>query len=239
MRERLQKLLSACGVGSRREMERYILDGRVQVNGKTAQLGQSADLPVDLVEVDGQAVRPPERTACLMLYKPRGYVTTLSDERGRRSVAELVKEFDLRVWPVGRLDMDSEGLLLMTNDGGLTQRLTHPSHQVEKEYETWVMGDLEIGLQRLKRPMCLDGYPLRPARVRHLRDGEGGVHVLSVVIHEGRNRQVRRMCGQAGLTVVRLKRIREGKLQLDRALRPGQWRELTAEELVLLKNAGK
>ena len=239
MRERLQKLLSACGVGSRRQMEEFIRAGRVTVNGRVAGLGESADLSVDTVAVDGVPVRPAERTACLMLHKPRGYVTTLSDERGRPTVAELVKDFDLRVWPVGRLDMDSEGLLLLTNDGALTQRLAHPSHEVDKEYETWVTGDLAPGLRRLRAPMSLDGHPLRRPGVRVLREEPGGVHVLSVVIHEGRNRQVRRMCQIAGLTVVRLIRVREGRLRLDPALGPGQWRELTADELAALTEEGK
>ena len=168
-----------------------------------------------------------------MLHKPRGYVTTLSDEKGRKTVAALTSGCGRRVWPVGRLDLDSEGLLVMTDDGALTNRLLHPSHQVEKEYLVWVTGDADRALPILSGPMELDGARLAPARVKRGRTS-GGVTQLSVTICQGKNRQVRRMCAQAGLTVTRLKRIREGGLRLDRSLRPGQWRPLTPEELVLL-----
>lgn len=233
MEERLQKLLSACGVGSRRAMEDWITAGRVTVNGTVAQLGDKADPERDTICVDGVPLRLKEKRIYLMLHKPRGYVTTLSDERSRKTVAQLVSGCGQRVWPVGRLDLDSEGLLLMTDDGELTQRLIHPSHQVEKEYLVWVMGDVSKGLPILSGPMELDGEPLAPAQVRRGRTS-GGVTQLSVTIHQGKNRQVRRMCAKAGLKVMRLKRIREGKLRLDRTLQPGQWRELTAEELALL-----
>ena len=172
-----------------------------------------------------------------MLHKPRGYVTTLSDEQGRKTVAELVADCGRRIWPVGRLDMDSEGLLLLTDDGELTQRLIHPSHEVEKEYLVWVMGDVKKGIPILSGPMELDGDRLAPAQVRRGRTS-GGVTQLSVTIHQGKNRQVRRMCAKAGLTVLRLKRIREGKLLLDRTLAPGKWRVLTREEIALLKGEG-
>ena len=168
-----------------------------------------------------------------MLNKPRGYVTTLSDEKGRKTVADLVAGSGARVWPVGRLDMDSEGLLLLTDDGALTQRLLHPSHQVEKEYLVWVAGNVQKALPILSAPMELDGEPLAPARVRRGRDS-GGVHQLSTVVCQGKNRQVRRMCAQAGLEVLRLKRIREGGLCLDQSLRPGRWRPLTSQELLAL-----
>ena len=170
-----------------------------------------------------------------MLNKPRGYVTTLSDEQGRRTVAELVSDCGRRVFPVGRLDLDSEGLLLLTDDGELTQRLIHPSHQVEKEYLVWVTGDIKKGLPVLSAPMELDGDRLAPAKVSRGR-ASGGVTQLSVVIHQGKNRQVRRMCAKAGLTVVRLKRVREGAVALDRSLRPGQWRELTEQEIAQLNH---
>ena len=234
MEERLQKLLSACGVGSRRAMEEWITAGRVTVNGQTAHLGDKADLNRDEIKVDGVPLRPEGERVYLMLHKPRGYVTTLSDERGRRTVAQLVADCGRRVWPVGRLDLDSEGLLIMTDDGELTQRLIHPSHQVEKEYLVWVAGDVTRGLPVLSGPMELDGDMLAPAQVRRGRTS-GGVTQLSVTIHQGKNRQVRRMCAKAGLTVMRLKRIREGKLLLDRNLQPGQWRLLTKEEVTLLR----
>ena len=207
--------------------------GRVTVNGVPAQLGDRADLDRDQVEVDGVPLRPGGDRTYLMLYKPRGCVTTLSDEKGRRTVAALASGCGRRVWPVGRLDLDSEGLLLMTDDGALTNQLLHPRHQVEKEYLVWVTGDVDRALPILTGPLELDGEPLIPARVRRGRTS-GEVTQLSVVIRQGKNRQVRRMCALAGLEVTRLKRIREGDLWLDRSLKPGQWRPLTAEELALL-----
>jgi len=234
MEERLQKLLSQCGVGSRRTMEEWIAQGRIKVNGQTAHLGDKADLDRDEICVDGVPVRLEQERVYLMLNKPRGYVTTLADERGRKTVAELVSGCGRRVWPVGRLDQDSEGLLLMTDDGELTQHLIHPSHEVEKEYLVWVMGDVNKGMPVLTGPMEMDGQMLSPAQVRRGKSS-GGVTQLSVVIHQGKNRQVRRMCAKAGLSVLRLKRIREGEVSLDRTLKPGQWRELTREEIAKLK----
>ncbi len=234
MEERLQKILSAAGVCSRRAAEAYITAGRVTVNGVPAALGDRADPARDEIALDGRVVTGSEGRTVLMLYKPRGVVTTLSDERGRKTVADLVRDCPARVWPVGRLDMDSEGLLLLTDDGALTNALIHPRHEVEKEYLVWVTGFTPAGLLRLGQPLTLDGQALRPARVRRLRQ-EGERTVLSVVIHEGKNRQVRRMCALCGMSVRRLKRVREGRLDLDRSLKPGQWRPLTAEELDLLR----
>ena len=231
MEERLQKLISASGLTSRRGAEDWITAGRVTVNGRVAALGDKADLSRDQVLVDGRPLPQEEnkQRTYLMLNKPRGYVSTLSDEKGRKTVAQLVSGCGCRVWPVGRLDMDSEGLLLLTDDGALTHALLHPSHEVEKEYRVWVEGDVDAALPVLRGPMELDGYALRPARVTPA--GEG---VLSVVIHEGRNRQVRRMCAAAGLRVRRLQRVREGELCLG-ALPVGAWRRLTGEELCLLR----
>lgn len=236
MEERLQKLISACGLASRRTAEDWISAGRVTVNGQKAHLGDKADLDRDEILVDGRSLHPGGDRVCLMLNKPRGYVTTLSDEKGRKTVAELVSGCGARVWPVGRLDLDSEGLLIMTDDGALTQRLLHPSHEVEKEYLVWVTGDTKKAVPILSAPMDLDGVRLAPAKVRSGRT-TGGVSQLSVVIHQGKNRQVRRMCAKAGLTVLRLKRIREGRLLLDRSLSPGQWRKLTEQERLLLVEA--
>ena len=233
MEERLQKLISACGLASRRAAEEWIAAGRVTVNGETARLGDRADLDRDNVLVDGRPITPGGGRTYLMLNKPRGYVTTLSDEKGRRTVFDLVSGCGARVWPVGRLDMDSEGLLLLTDDGTLTHQLLHPSHEVEKEYLVWATGNVNRALPILSAPMTLDGEELSPAQVRRGRDS-GGVHQLSVVIHQGKNRQVRRMCAQAGLKVLRLKRVREGALPLDRTLKPGCWRPLTEDELLLL-----
>lgn len=229
MEERLQKILSARGLMSRRTAEEYIQAGRVRVNGKPAVLGQKADPDRDRITIDGAAAgKEPADRVYLMLNKPRGYVTTLSDDRGRKTAAELVQNCGRRVWPVGRLDYDSEGLLLFTDDGAATHRLTHPSHEVEKEYHVRVTGDVKAALSRLRRPMTLDGVRLRPAQVRLLRLEEGS-GTLSIVIHEGKYRQVRRMCAQVGLTVVRLRRIREGKLKLG-SLKAGEWRYLTDRE---------
>lgn len=234
MEDRLQKILSAAGVCSRRRAETYIQQGRVTVNGRPGVLGERADPDRDQIALDGVPVGRRGDHQVLMLYKPRGVVTTLSDEKGRPTVADLVRDCGERVWPVGRLDMDSEGLLLLTDDGELTHRLIHPSHQVEKEYLVWVTGDVDRALPMLSGPMELDGEPLAPAQVRRGRTG-GGVSQLSIVIHQGKNRQVRRMCAQAGLTVKRLKRVREGRVTLDRTLAPGAWRRLTEEELALLR----
>ena len=234
MEERLQKLLSSAGVCSRRASEQYILAGRVTINGRPAVLGQRADPERDDIRVDGTPLNPTPRPVYLMLNKPRGYVTTLSDEQGRPTVAQLVADAGARVYPVGRLDLDSEGLLLLTDDGELTQKLLHPSHQVEKEYLVWVTGNVEKALPILSGPMELDGEPLAPAKVTRGRES-GGVTQLSITICQGKNRQVRRMCAQAGLEVTRLKRIREGQVSLDRKLKPGQWRPLTAQELAALR----
>ena len=230
MKERLQKILSSCGVCSRRTAEEYLRQGRVAVNGVTASLGEQADPECDTITVDGVAVTAGTRRTYLMLNKPRGYVTTLSDEKGRKTVADLV-DCGTRVWPVGRLDMDSEGLLLLTDDGELTNHLIHPRHEVEKEYLAWVTGkiDAEV-LTKLAQPMTLDGQKLRPAKVERRGD-----RLLSIIIHEGKYRQVRRMCDAVGLHVTRLKRIREGKLVLG-DLPLGTWRALTKEELNQLMN---
>jgi len=227
--ERLQKLLSAAGVCSRRRAEEYILAGRVSVNGRKAQLGDRADPAQDRVEVDGVALSAPVGHTYLMLNKPRGYVTTLSDEKGRKTVAQLVADCPARVWPVGRLDMDSEGLLLLTDDGGLTHWMTHPAHEVEKEYRVWVQGDVKRALPILSVPVWSEGEMLTADRVE--RTGES---VLTVVIHQGKNRQVRRMCAAAGLNVIRLQRVREGDIRLG-GLKPGRWRPLTAAELGTLQ----
>ena len=237
MEERLQKLLSAAGVCSRRTAEGYIEAGRVTVNGVTARLGDKTDPDRDDVRLDGVPLpRPAAEPVVLMLNKPRGWVTTLSDEKGRKTVAELVADCGVRVYPVGRLDLDSEGLLLMTNDGALALRLTHPGGEIEKTYHVWVRGPMEGAAERLSRLRDLEGEPIRPARVKALRQGEGTAK-LAVTIHQGKNRQVRRMCAACGLEVERLRRVREHTLKLG-SLPPGKWRYLTEEEVRALK-AGK
>ena len=229
MEERLQKLLSSAGICSRRRAEEYIAAGRIKVNGITAVLGDKADAERDQVTLDGHAITSQCETVWIMLNKPRGYVTTLADEKGRKTAAHLVENCGFRVWPVGRLDMDSEGLLLFTNDGEGTYRLLHPSHEIEKEYEVVVEGDVERALPQLRGSMELDGRQLAPAEVRLICGGPAK-GTLSMIIHEGKNRQIRRMCAIAGLKVKRLKRIREGGLQLG-TLPVGMWRFLEKSEL--------
>ena len=227
--ERLQKILSAYGLCSRRTAETWLAEGRVTVNGRIANLGDKADPDRDDIRADGKQLKERSQRTYLLLNKPRGYVTTLSDEKGRKTVADLVKDCGVRVWPVGRLDLDSEGLLILTDDGELTQRLLHPSHEVEKEYLVWVKGDIPSALPVLRGPIELDGIRLSPARVEPVGDG-----ILSVTIHEGRNRQVRRMCALAGLQVTRLRRVREGALTLGQ-LRLGCWRPLSRTEVAMLE----
>ena len=230
MPERVQKLISASGLMSRRAAETLIEQGRVRVNGRVIALGERADAETDEITVDGAPLPQPGRKRYVMLHKPRGYVTTLKDEQGRADVTELLRDIPERVYPVGRLDMDSEGLLLLTNDGDFANHLMHPSHEVEKCYRTWVQGE-DVGLRAeyLRQPMEIDGYEIAPAEVAFHELIPGGA-VLDITIHEGRNRQVRKMCEQAGLKVTRLLRIREGSLRLG-TLPRGKWRDLTDEEV--------
>ena len=229
MMQRLQKILSDRGVASRRKADELICQGRVAVNGRTAALGESADADTDQITVDGAPIPAAAGYIYLMLNKPRGYVTTLSDEKGRPTAAQLVVGCGQRVYPVGRLDMDSEGLLLFTNDGEFANRSMHPRHEISKTYQVQVTGFTAEKFQRLHTPVTLDGYTIRPPRLR-LLSAKGERAAFEITIHEGRNRQIRRMCELADMKVHRLKRIREGALELG-DLPPGQWRYLTAEEL--------
>lgn len=232
MEERLQKIIASCGVASRRAAEKLIEAGRVRLNGAPAHLGDRADLEKDRIEIDGTPLQARSQHVYLMLNKPRGYITTAHDEKDRRTVLDLI-DIPERVYPVGRLDYNSEGLLLLTNDGELTNRLTHPSHMVGKQYIVKVRGDVDAALTPLRLPFVIDGRETAPAAVQVLReDAEGGL--LSFVIHEGRNRQIRRMCEESGLTVVRLKRVALGRLALDK-LPSGRWRYLTQDEIDYLK----
>lgn len=230
--ERLQKIIASRGLCSRRQAEKWIEEGRVRVNGNTAHLGDTADVTEDVIEVDGKRLPKAGKKVYLMLNKPRGYVTTLSDEKGRKNAAELVAGCGTRVYPVGRLDMDSEGLLLFTNDGEFANLMMHPRHEVDKVYRVWVTNFAPEKLEALKEPIELDGYMIKTPRVRPVRM-EPTRAILDVTIHEGRNRQVRRMCQAAGLEVSRLKRISEGGLKIGE-LKTGEWRCLEPRELELL-----
>lgn len=234
MKERIQKIMAQSGLCSRRAAEQIIRDGGVTVNGRSAGLGDSADPVRDKILVNGKPLRRAEEKVYLMLNKPRGYVSTLKDERGRKTVRQLVAGCHARVYPVGRLDADSEGLLLMTNDGELTLHLTHPSHEAGKTYLVSVRGDLRR-LSGLEQPMDIDGYTVQPAKV-YIRDQASDTEAhIEMTIHEGRNRQIRKMCEKCGLEVRRLKRIAVGELMLDPKLAPGKWRALTPEEIAYLK----
>jgi 23S rRNA pseudouridine2605 synthase len=233
MTERLQKIIAGRGFSSRRAAEELIRAGRVTVNGRPAVLGDTADPDTDEILIDQKPL--PERPAyiTIMLHKPRGYVTTLSDEKGRRDVTSLVTDLKERVYPVGRLDMDSEGLLIMTNDGALANRLMHPSFEREKEYIVTVRGAGEFAIPALEKPIEIDGRRTQGAAVRFLQAGDGKTK-LSIIITEGRNRQIRRMCEAAGVELLRLKRVRMGALSLGR-LPPGKWRHLTPQEIAMLE----
>ena len=235
MRERLQKLIARAGICSRRTAETLLTAGRVTVNGVAAHLGDKADADTDVIAIDGTAIAFAEPSVYLMLNKPRGYVTTLRDELGRATTAELVADCGTRVFPVGRLDKDSEGLLLFTNDGALMQAMTHPSHQVDKTYEVTVTGQLEGAEDRLSAVTELDGEPIVPAQVEIMERRQGQA-LLRVTIHQGKNRQIRRMCAQVGLQVTRLRRVSEDALTLG-DLKPGQWRYLTDAEVAALKGS--
>ena len=291
MKERLQKLIAASGLCSRRAAEEWIIRGKVTVNGGLARLGDTADPALDEIRVEGRPLpAPPAATTTVLLYKPRGVVTTLQDEKGRPTVAALLPPELGRLYPVGRLDQFSEGLLLMTNDGALANRLTHPKGEVNKTYRLWVSGWHEDALAMLKRPIVLDGYRIKAPTVRLVWARGGGMQnaeckmqnetpigggvldaprlprtetpvgggvldapklprtetpvaraicppttaLLEVTIHEGRNRQIRRMAEAAGLKTTRLQRIAEGPIQLG-DLKPGQWRPLTGSELKSLE----
>ena len=235
MTERLQKIIAQAGLCSRRAGEELLRQGRVCVNGKIASLGDSADPSRDRIEVDGRPLPSAPPAVYIMLHKPRGYVTTLSDERNRPTAAQLVTDCGERVFPVGRLDMDSEGLLLFTNDGALMQAMIHPRHEVNKIYHVTVSGEISGAAARLAAINDLDGEPIRPAQVEEL-SRSGGQALLRITIHEGKNRQIRRMCRKAGLSVRKLQRVQEGSLRLG-DLPPGKWRYLTDAEIKELKGS--
>lgn len=232
---KIQKYLADCGLLSRRAAERAVCEGKVTVNGELAALGQRIFPQKDKVTYLGKVVekRRDFHPTYLMLNKPVGYVTTMSDDKGRKTVADLVADVGVRVYPVGRLDMDSEGLLLFTNDGELANALTHPKHQVPKFYDVTVEGRLpRAALLRLSEPMEIDGLPIAPVECHLLKRGETA-STLRMILYEGRNRQIRKMCEQVGLTVKRLRRVAVGSLTLD--IGRGKWRYLDKEEADTLK----
>ena len=232
---RLQKYISAAGVCSRREAEQRILDGRVTLNGQIATIGMSVTNASDIVCVDGRKVRPVQECTYVMLHKPRGYVTTMKDDRGRPTVAQLVESAEVRLYPVGRLDYDSEGLLIMTNDGEVANRLAHPSHGVKKTYHVWVKGaEIETAAEKLRHPITYQGVHYKGAKVEILSCETDTQGKLAVTIGDGKNREVRNMCAAAELKVIRLQRISQGELRLGN-LPEGEWRYLTQKETDYLK----
>ncbi len=229
-KERLQKILASWGIASRRKSEEIIRAGRVTVNGKSAGLGDRALPGKDVICLDGERLSAPGKKIYLALHKPRGFVTTMRDERGRRCVAQLVEDLGERVYPVGRLDKDSEGLLLMTNDGEFANLVSHPKQHVAKTYRVTVRpGITEDQLTQIAVGIEIDGRVTAPARVKVLQQQAGRV-VLEIVLYEGRNREIRKICDALGLEVARLKRVAVGPVKLG-MLPQGKYRELTKEEL--------
>ena len=230
--ERLQKFFTDSGILSRRAAEKEIAAGKVKVNGVTAVIGQKIDTEKDRVEYLGKPVVPDKKPRFLyvVLNKPAGYVTTMRDEKSRPCVAQLVADVPERVYPVGRLDCPSEGLLLLTNDGDMTYRLTHPKHHIGKEYEVLVRGHVTTEhMQKLNASMTIDDYAIEPVKTEKILETEKET-LLKMTLFEGRNRQIRKMCEQVGLSVLRLQRISLGTITLGR-LKPGQWRYLSESEV--------
>lgn len=235
---RLQKYLSECGIASRRKSESLIEEGRVKVNGLRAQIGDKVDPRRDTVSVNGRKVVKAQAMRYLMLHKPRGFITTMSDEMNRKCVAELVQDCGARVYPVGRLDRESEGLLLLTNDGAFANAMMHPKRHVPKTYRVTVRpGVTEEQITQMTTGLMLEGRMTAPADVHIITKEEGRV-VLEIILYEGRNRQIRKMCEQLGLEVARLKRTAVGSVKLG-MLPQGKWRELTQDEVNKLMNAAK
>lgn len=234
MTERLQKLISAAGIASRRAAEKMIEAGRVTVNGSVAAVGMSADPASDDIRVDGKRLSVSAGRRYILLHKPRGYVTTMKDDRGRPTVADLTADAGTRLYPVGRLDMDSEGLVILTDDGEAANALMHPRHQVDKVYTVLVQGaDIKASVRALSAMRDLDGEPIAPPVVS-LIELKGTGAELQITIHEGKNRQIRRMCDACGLKVSRLIRIAEGSIHLG-DLPAGKWRAMTREEIAYLR----
>lgn len=235
---RLQKYLAQCGVASRRKSEELIESGKVKINGRVAQIGDKVNPKKDDITVSGKKIVKSKKYTYIMLHKPRGFITTMSDEMDRKCVAMLVKDVGARVYPVGRLDRESEGLLLMTNDGEFANAMTHPTKHVPKTYRVTVRPSIsEEQITKLSTGIDIDGRKTAPAEVRVVKREENRV-VIEIILYEGRNRQIRKMCDALGLEVARLKRIAVGSLKLG-MLPQGKWRELSEEEVhKLASNAG-
>ena len=236
---RLQKYFTDCGVLSRRAAEEQIRLGRVRVNGTVAQIGAVIIPNVDKVEWNGKIIIPLcDECVCVLLNKPRGYVTTMSDEKGRKNVSMLVEDVGVRVYPVGRLDMDSDGLLLLTNDGALANQLTHPRHEIPKIYHVKVKGCVTAEqINKLGQPMIIDGYEILPVKVTVVSQAPEST-LLEMTLFEGRNRQIRKMCEKVGLSITRLSRIAIGNIKLGK-LPSGKWRRLSRTEVDYLRTPGK
>jgi 23S rRNA pseudouridine2605 synthase len=237
MQQRIQKILSAHGVTSRRNAEKLVAQGRVSINGSAATIGQSADVSVDEILVDGKVLKKKDETVYIMLNKPIGYVTTMSDEAGRKTVLDLIQGVDGRVYPIGRLDINTEGLLLMTNDGDFANKIMHPSKGITKVYRVCVVGDISVALGRMRGIMNIDSHTIKAEFVNVLDNNsdnsdsaEMGEAVLEIGISQGINRQVRKMCAACGLKVKSLKRVSIGNLLLGN-LKSGKYRFLSENEI--------
>ena len=227
---RLQKFLAESGVASRRKSEELIVQGKVKVNGRVAMIGDKIDPKKDSVTVNGKKIVKTKAFTYVVLHKPRGFITTMSDEKDRKCVAELIKDVDGRVYPVGRLDKDSEGMLLFTNDGAFANAMTHPTKHVPKTYRVTVRPSIsEEQITALTQGVIIEDRKTAPAEVRVITKEEGRV-VLEIILYEGRNRQIRKMCEEVGLEVARLKRTAIGSIKLG-MLKQGAWRHLTEDEV--------
>jgi len=232
-RERIPKILSAHGIASRRKAEAMVAEGRVSVNGVVAALGQSADVSCDVITVDGVTLRAKDAFVYIMLNKPCGYLSTARDERGRKTILELTRDVGVRVYPIGRLDKESEGLILLTNDGDFANRIAHPSGEKVKVYRVEVFGDISMAYKLLCEPLEIDDYVVSAVNVEIISQ-KGKTGVISISIAEGRNRQIRKMCAVCGLKVVSLRRVSIGGLELG-TLPLGKWRHLTESEVEELR----
>lgn len=234
MKERIQKYIARCGITSRRKAEELVLQGKVKVNGKIINDIITIDTESDVVEVDGKVIKPEENKVYIILNKPTGYITSAKDQFGRKTVLDLI-DVKERIFPVGRLDYDTSGLLILTNDGEVANKLMHPSKEIDKVYVAEVEGvPTKEEMERFKRGLKIDDYITAPAKIRLLKQ-MGKTSVVEVIIHEGRNRQVRKMCSAIGHKVLKLKRIKIGKIELGN-LKVGEWRHLNSKEVDYLKS---